>query len=140
MSPRRQFCLALRGALLAGWPLWRLTMPAETAAAAPEARETPENARPATLTVRFTGKPKKLRVQLGDETLAARPANEDSPWESEVTLPAGAAPLALRVQAEWDGDAPQAVTLGLEPDCLPAREATRWSDAGRLDDIFLFSW
>lgn len=141
MSPRLQFCIALVCTLLVGWSLQRILIPSDPSAHGESSpRATSEKALGATLSVRFTGVPVQLRVWHGETLLAEKAAEEESPWEEEITLPVRTCHVELRVSAVWEDAVPHAVTLELIPHARPTRKMTRWSDTDTLNDIYIFEW
>lgn len=141
MPPVLRFCLTLAATLLFGWPLAAMLTRAPEPSPVRNAAPTGQATSPAVLTVRFTGTPARLALYRGAACIATLPQGETSPWEADVELPANAATLELRAEGTWPAsDAAQAVTLEIEPLRQRARQATRWAQQGRLNDIFTFSW
>lgn len=141
MPPVLRFCLTLAGALLFGWPLAAMLQRMPANAPAPVPAHPAQATAPAVLTVHFTGEPTRLAVYRGAKCIATLPGGETSPWEAEIDLPENARTLELRADGEWPADSgEQAVTLELEPMRQRTREATRWAQQGRMNDIFTFTW
>ncbi len=147
MSPRSSTLLALALVLAAGIPLPALTgaRPSAAADAAAEAPPAEEAAVRATyVSVQFSGQPTALVLRFEGRELARLPQADAAAqcWETELVLPA-AATLALEVEATWaEGGEARAVTVTLEPEGLPARSCTQWSEQGTatLHRLFPFSW
>lgn len=143
MSPVLRFCLTLAGTLLFGWPLAAIlrSTPGNLSDRGSSTAATAGSTTPAVLTVRFTGEPARLAVYQGAACIAVVPENETSPWETDVKLPEGEATLELRAEGTWPAaSGAQAVTLELEPLRKRSRQATRWAQHERMNDIFTFSW
>lgn len=154
MTPKFAFLLAVLGVAAAGAPLPWLTRPAPLPGGEPPAAAAAQNTVKSSteLTavyarVQFTGAPQMLRLSVRGKRLAelsqedARLLPEPGVWEPALLLPAPLTSLELEVQAQWDDEAPQAVTVSLEPPKQPARQATLWSlPGGMLADCCLFSW
>ncbi len=142
MSPRSSTLLALIGVLLAGIPLPALTT------ARRETTSRAEDASPLSstvyLSVQCSGHPSSLRLLHEGREIAF--FNEDTlshmPCETEWKLPASSS-LELEVSASWpEVSQAQAVTLTAEPDGLPQRQCTQWTQPGGnvLHRIFTFTW
>lgn len=143
MSPVLRFCLTLAGTLLFGWPLAAMLLraPEKAPAPTPAAPAAGQATAPAVLTIRFTGEPRHLAVYRKAHCIATLPAGETSPWEVDVALPEDARQLELRAEGTWPASGgAQAVTLEIEPLQQRSRQATRWAQQGRMNDIFTFSW
>ncbi len=142
MLPPRPTLLALALVLFAGLPLPLLTGARPAAAAPDPAGREAAATRDAYLSVQFSGRPESLRLRHAGCELASLPPEEAVTgfWECELNLPATPS-LELELEAQWpEGGQAQAVTLTLEPDKLPPRQCTHWSEGGRLHRIFPFSW
>ncbi len=142
MSPQRSTLLAFIGVLLAGIPLPALT--AARREVPPVAGHAPQTSRPAYATLHWSGRPRELRLLLEGQELIHLSGQELStaPWEGELKLPASGIP-GVEIIAQWpEGSPPQAATLTLEPEGLPTRQSTQWTDPGShsLHALFLFTW
>ncbi len=143
MTPRSSTFLALVGVLLAGIPLPALTAARRPAAAEAPAAETPQQLRPIYATLHCSGTPRELRLlHEGSECLRLSADELRDGWSQDLSLPA-AKLIALEIQATWpEGSPRQAVTLELEPEGLPTRSETHWTEPGSntLHNLFLFAW
>ncbi len=146
MSPRGTTALALIGILLAGIPLPALTgTRREVPTAARAAQETPPRAmRQVYATLQCSGQPAQLSLRHEGRELARLGAEElaHSPVELELELPASDI-LELELVAVWpENEQAQAVSLTLEPEGLPSRQCTHWTDPGdnSLHTLFGFTW
>lgn len=137
MSPQRTFFLVLMAVFLAGAPLPWLTRDA-----APQQVDTPVQAAKEAVyaTLRCTGNPTKL-VVLHEGKILLSIEHPEPVWEGEWQLPAEGA-LYLEVQADWQQEGAQAVTIELEPQGRELRSCTRWSFGipGAWSDSFSFVW
>lgn len=141
-SPLRQLFLTLAGVLLAGVPLYILTMPAT-----PNQQEWHESAPslpdiPAYLTVRCAHTPSSIVIRSGDRILLERKSPVQLVSEHDVSLPIPASgTVRLKVEASWPENTPDTpITLILEPERRNSRTETRWSVGQHLNDLYTFSW
>lgn len=150
MSPLISLSLATLGVAAVGLPLISLLRDAPRQVLAMEEPFDPATAQtlPTYVTVQYSGELSSMQLRLGGRVLADWEATDDegeansSPWMFKTELPADLVDRAeIELEATWNSQGPQAVTITLEPDALPPSSCTRWTLPSGLImyDTFTFS-
>lgn len=146
MSPRTATFLTALGLLAAGAPLPFLLHTQEHEhhhaccghrhehAACAATADAAEYLVPAT--VQSSAPLRSLKLMLGDRLLAE--TSGTALWEPTLTLPA-AETYDIELVAEWEEDAPHALTLTLDVPRRDTRSLTRWGEKN-LRTLLRFSW
>lgn len=122
------------------WPLRELTRPVTASSATPV--ETQDEARTASwITLKSSAGLSAVTLKQGAEAVLEEQLKESTTCEREVELAwTSDHRLELRIDATWHEAGTKALEIIIEPDGLPARSVTLWTDATELQDVQVFSW
>jgi hypothetical protein len=137
-SPLVRALLAFLVIGLLGWPLWRLTRPAEVEAAAPATPPTAQEEKKAIqLHLTFTTVPKGFVIRnLDDEVWKVDAPEAD--MEHEVSLVYPEEGIDLQIHIEWPDDAPlSAARVLLTDPAGDTHDKTVWGK-GAVDEVVTF--
>lgn len=139
MSPRTSFLLTLAGVLLVGLPLPLLTRKPENNSVATTVKQSGAREQVSAF-INITGNPRKIKVRTsGGNWQELESCCNHCDFEQELQI---SEPIELEIQAEWDTDEAQALSLTLEPEGKEAMTKTLWKEEGchHIHDIMTFSW